>query len=107
MKNLYLALAIVGSVLPYVFFVQHFSAAGPGAVAFLAAAFATPVASGFTADLVISSLVFWTYMFAAGEDAPRPWVFIALNCLIGLSSALPAYLYWTLHTRAPQAAATA
>lgn len=94
MKNIYLALAIVGTVIPYVFFIQHVSADGLGIVAFIAESFANPVASGFTADLLISSLVFWVFMFTADEDAPKPWAFIALNCLVGLSCALPAYLYW-------------
>jgi len=94
MKNTYFALAIVGTVIPYVFFLQHISADGLHVVAFMAESFANPVASGFTADLLISSLVFWVYMFTAGKDAPKPWAFIALNCLVGLSCALPAYLYW-------------
>lgn len=94
MKNLYLVLAIVGTVIPYFFFVQHINADGLGLVTFMAESFANPVASGFTADLLISSLVFWVYMFSAGREAPKPWPFIALNCLVGLSCALPAYLYW-------------
>ena len=32
-------------------------------------------------------------MFQAGEGAPRPWPFIVINLLIGLSCALPAHLY--------------
>ena len=94
MKNAYLVLAVVGTVIPYWFFLQHFNADGVGLVAFVAAAVTNPVAAGFTADVVISSLVFWIYMFAAGSEAPRPWPFIVLNCLVGLSCALPAYLYW-------------
>ncbi len=94
MRNLYLILAIVGAVIPYFFFMQHFAAEGLALTAFLAAVFATPAASGFTADLLISSLVFWLLMFQADEGSPNPWPFIAINLLIGLSCALPAYLYW-------------
>jgi len=98
MRNLYLIAAIIGAVVPYVFFVQHFGAAGIDLVAFLADAFANPVASGFAADLFISSFVFWIYMFQAGEGTPKPWPFIVLNLTIGLSCALPAYLYWRERT---------
>ena len=94
MKNVYLSLAILGTVVPYFFFFQHMGAEGMALSGFIADAFANPVASGFAADLLISSLVFWVYMFRAGADAPRPWAFIAMNLLIGLSCALPAYLYW-------------
>ncbi|MDH4109741.1 MAG: DUF2834 domain-containing protein [Gammaproteobacteria bacterium] len=94
MKNFYLLLAISGAVIPYAFFVQHFGTEGYALPAFLAAVLATPAASGFAADLIISSLVFWFWMFSAGANAPKPWAFMVLNLLIGLSCALPAYLYW-------------
>lgn len=99
MKNVYLAAAILGAAIPFVFFGQHFAASGLALSAFLGAVFATPAASGFAADLFISSFVFWAYMFAAGPNSPKPWPFIALNLLIGLSCALPAYLYWRMRTR--------
>lgn len=94
MKNTYLTLAIAGAVVPYYFFLQQMSASGPDLIGFLLLGFANPVAAGFTADLLISSLVFWITMFAAGPDAPRPWAFIAMNLFIGLSCALPAWFYW-------------
>ncbi|MDZ7670128.1 MAG: DUF2834 domain-containing protein [Gammaproteobacteria bacterium] len=92
MKHLYLALAVVGAVVPYVFFLQHIAAAGPDPVSFAAAAFATLVGGGVAADLLVSSLVFWVYLFAAGEGARAAWL-IPVNLLIGLSCALPLYLY--------------
>ncbi len=96
MKQVYLFAAIVGAVVPYWFFLQHFSIDGLALGAFIAAVFANPAASGFAADLFISSFVFWVYMFRAGPGSPAPWPFIALNLLVGLSCALPAYLYWRL-----------
>ena len=95
MKALYLVLAIVGTVLPYAFFIQHFSSEGLGLPGFVAALFANPAAGGFTADLLITSVVFWTFMFhqRTREKGPPPTLFIVLNLLIGLSCALPAYLY--------------
>jgi hypothetical protein len=94
MKNTYLALAVAGAVLPYYFFLQQMSASGPDLAGFIALGFANPAAAGFTTDLVISSVVFWIYLFTAGPDAPKPWVFVAINLLVGLSCALPAWLYW-------------
>lgn len=96
--NLYLALAIVGAVVPYVFFIQHFSTQGLAIGTFLGAVFATPPATAFAADLVISSLVFWMVMFQRRRRGigPAPTLFVVLNCLVGLSCALPAYVYASL-----------
>lgn len=94
-KNLYLLLAIGGAIVPYVFFIQYFADAGVSLGAFLAALFVNGAAGGFTADLLISSLVFWIFMFqrsSQGEGAKPLW-FVIINLAIGLSCALPAYLY--------------
>lgn len=95
MKNVYLALAIVGAVVPYVFFVRHFDQEGFALSSFVSALFANPAAGGFTADLLVASAVFWIAIFRErrGDDAPSPWLFIVLNLAIGLSCALPAYLF--------------
>lgn len=95
MKRVYLFLAIVGAIVPYAFFFQHFSSEGVGLLGFVDAIFANPAASGFTADLLVTSAVFWIFMFhqRTRRNGPRPTLFIVLNLLIGLSCAFPAYLY--------------
>lgn len=95
MKTLYLVFAIIGAVLPYAFFLQHFSSEGLGLAGFVAALFANPAAGGFTADLLITSAVFWMFIIHQRSRAkgPRPTLFIVLNLLVGLSCAFPAYLY--------------
>jgi hypothetical protein len=92
MKNFYLAMAIVGAVVPYIFFAEFMGAAGLDLAAFVGALFVNGAAGGFAADLLITSAVFWTYMFSRAEG-PKPWLFIVLNLTIGLSCALPAYLF--------------
>ena len=98
MKFMYLVAAILGAIVPYVFFLQHMDVHGLALATFVAQAFANPVASGFTSDLLISSFVFWVYMFNAGNNAPKPWAFIVINLFVGLSCALPAYLYWRMRS---------
>lgn len=95
LRSAYLLLAIAGTVVPYIFFLQHFEAAGFSLPAFAGAVFANGAASGFAADLLLSSLVFWLAMFGekARSGGPGPAPFIVLNLLIGLSCALPAWLY--------------
>ena len=92
MKNLYLVLAIVGAVVPYLFFLSFIDTAGFDLGAFVGALFVNGAAGGFTADLLITSAVFWIYMFTR-QSGPAPWLFVVLNLSIGLSCALPAYLY--------------
>jgi hypothetical protein len=93
-RNLYLGLAFAGAIVPYIFFIRHFADAGFGLPDFLSALFANPAAGGFTADLLISSLVFWIAMYhrRSRGKGPKPLLFIILNLTIGLSCALPAYL---------------
>lgn len=95
MRTLYLLLAIVGAVVPYGFFIQHFSSEGLALGSFVQAVFANPAAGGFAADLLITSFIFWIFMFQQQKrgKGPRPALFIVLNLLIGLSCAFPAYLY--------------
>ncbi len=98
MKNVYLILAVLGAVIPYEFFLQFFADTGFDPLRLLAAAFANGAAAGFSADLFFSSFVFWLFMFKR-EAGPAPWLFIVLNLTIGLSCALPAYLYAGLAAR--------
>ena len=95
MKKLYLILAIIGAIIPYVFFFQFIQVEGVNIPAFISALFVNGAAGGFSADLLLSSVIFWLLMFQkAGESTgPKPYLFIVLNLTIGLSCALPAYLY--------------
>jgi len=105
MKHLYLILAFVGAVVPYLFFIAFFREAGINLSGFVAGAFANGAAGGLAADLLISSLVFWLFMFSrrrAGADTPHPGWFILLNLTIGLSCALPAFLYFEERGRSPE-----
>lgn len=93
LKTVYLIMAIAGAIIPYVFFISFVMGQGIDLAAFSGALFANGAAGGFTADLLISSFAFWLFMFARQNQGPKPWVFIVLNLSIGLSCALPAYLW--------------
>jgi hypothetical protein len=97
-RSLFLLFAIVGGIIPLIFFGQHFASVGFGPVEFVKALFVNPAAGGFTSDLLISSLVFWIIMFYRRTQGrgPKPTLFILLNLFIGLSCALPAYVYASL-----------
>ncbi|MBT8084177.1 MAG: DUF2834 domain-containing protein [Woeseia sp.] len=95
LKTLYLILALLGAIVPFVFFIQHIHAVGFGLADFIAPLFATGPSAGFTADLLISSLVFWIAILheRRRNNGPPIFLFVILNLCIGLSCALPAWLY--------------
>lgn len=102
MRTIYLLLAIAGTVIPVLCFLEFFGSEGFSGYRFAEGIFANGAAAGFTADLFISSFVFWAFMFSRPQG-PKPWLFIAMNLAIGLSLALPAYLYMAERRRAAAA----
>lgn len=95
MRPLYLALAVAGAVLPYVFFVRFLGSADPTLGAFTRQLFATDPAAGFTTDLLVTSAVFWIWSFreARLRGMRRWWAYVVVNLAVGLSCALPLFLY--------------
>ncbi len=89
-----LGLALLGAVVPCFFFGQFFVAEGMGGD-FVGALFVNGAAGGFASDLFISSFVFWIFAFTEARrvGVARPWVFVLLNLVIGLSCALPLF-FW-------------
>jgi len=100
MKPFYLVATIIGAVVPYLFFIDFFVTDGFAITTFLYAVFANSAAAGFTADLLISSFVFWIWMMS--QQTSKIWLYILVNMTIGLSCALPLYLY--MHSDSKNAA---
>jgi len=99
--HVYLLLAIAGAVVPYLFFFDFFRS-GSAAGSFVGALFANGAAGGFTADLLITSVVFWILLAAEARTSGvrRPWTLIAVNLFIGLSCAFPLFLFLRERARA-------
>ena len=94
-KNLYMLLALLGAIVPFIFFIEFIQQNGLDLVAFSEAAYDNGAAAGLTSDLLISSVVFWIAAIELWrrDRGPAPWVFILVNLVIGLSFALPLYLF--------------
>lgn len=92
-KNIFLFLAIVGFIAPYYFFLQarDFDL---NAVFQLFAA--SPILSGTAMDLLISVIVFWFFMFTEANKLgmKNSWLYFVATMLVGLSFALPLFLYF-------------
>lgn len=96
MKPLYLLLAIAGSAAPWVWLLQDPTALLSPAL-FLQQAFANNIAAGLTSDLLISAIAFFCYVWIELKrlNVARLSiiVYVGLTFGIGLSCALPFFLY--------------
>ncbi|MBL4646367.1 MAG: hypothetical protein COA52_03385 [Hyphomicrobiales bacterium] len=95
MKNFYLLMAVLGTIIPYIFFGSFIADNGINLIAFVKALFVNGAAGGFSADILLSSFVFWVWSFhdARQQGIARWWLIIPANLLVGLSLALPLYFY--------------
>lgn len=95
---LYLDLAIVGTALPLWIFARYLSSGDITPARFISDAFANGVAALLTTDVLISSVAFWFLaaheMSKMGTGKGKLPLFMVLNLGIGLSSALPAFMWW-------------
>jgi hypothetical protein len=94
-KHLYLILAFVGLVVPYWFFISFLTGHGWDGRAFVRQLFGTQISAFFAMDLLLSSIVFVRYLRqeAARCSIHHSWIFVAALLTVGLSFALPLFLY--------------
>lgn len=95
LKNFYLAMAVVGTVIPWLFFGSFFALHGPDLSFFMQSLFVNGAAGGFSADVLITIVVFWVWSWqdANKKNVTRWWLIFPASFLVGLSLALPLYLY--------------
>jgi hypothetical protein len=95
-KRFYLIVSVIGTVVPYWFLGSFIAQHGFDLALFAQQMWATPIGRMFTADLFISSFVFWAFAYAEGRrlGMSRLWLYPLLNLLVGLSLALPLFLYY-------------
>jgi hypothetical protein len=94
-KGLYFILAVIGFVGPYYFLISFLTAHGVDGKAFVQQLFGTKISTFFAVDLMVSSVVFLRYL---GQEATRysieyRWVYVVALLTVGLSFALPLFLY--------------
>jgi hypothetical protein len=94
MRTFYLVAAIVGAIVPYAVYFGYLNWM-PGSSGALSLAWGSPIAAATLADFTISCLVFWPFVFAEGRrlGIGHRWFFVLTNVVIGLSFALPAFLF--------------
>jgi Terpene cyclase DEP1 len=93
-KTFYVLATIVGAIVPYATYFGYLAQV-PGSSGTLSLAWGNPIAAATLADFSISCLVFWPFVFIESRRLAIRywWFFVAANIVIGLSFALPAFLY--------------
>ena len=100
-QNFYLVMAIIGALVPWLFFGSFFGHHGLDLWLFLQSLYANGPAAGFSTDVLISILVFWVWSWrdAAKHGIGRWWMVLPASFCVGLSLAMPLYLYLREHHR--------
>ena len=95
-KNIYLVLAVIGLVAPYFFLFKFVSANGLNMSMLVQQLFTNDISTFFAVDLLISIVVFWIYMVneATNVHMKNWWLYILASLTVGLSFALPLFLYF-------------
>jgi hypothetical protein len=95
MKRIYGLLCVLGLVLPYRFFVPFVMANGLNLPLFFRQSSANHISTFFVADVVVASLVLWTFIYQETRKRRIPlwWLPIVVNLVVGVSLALPLFLW--------------
>ncbi|MBK8020492.1 MAG: DUF2834 domain-containing protein [Chloroflexi bacterium] len=95
LKNFYLLAMIIGTIVPWLFFGNFFLTEGVNPARFVSSLFVNGAAGGFSADVIISLVIFWVWSYAdSRKHDVRPWwIVLPASFTVGLSLALPLYLY--------------
>ena len=95
-KKLYLVGIVLGLALPYLYFIPFIMEHGVDVKLFIDQLFANRISAFFGMDVIVSSLVLWVFIFAEGKRVGMKhlWVYILCNLTVGVSLALPLFLYF-------------
>ena len=95
LKHLYLALAFIGAVVPYYFLIMFLKTHGLDGRSFLQQLFGTQISTFFAVDLLLSGVVFVIYVRHESRrySIKHWWLYLIALCAVGLSFALPLFLY--------------
>ncbi len=94
MKWVYAFLCVLGLALPYSFFIPFVFSNGLNVSLFFSQLFANQVSSFFAADVIISSLVLWAFIFreTRKHQIRLWWLGLLANLIVGVSLGLPLFL---------------
>jgi Terpene cyclase DEP1 len=94
-KTVYLALCLVGAVLPYWQFVPWVAQHGVNLPLFVRELFANRISAFFGVDVLVSAVVLFAFMRIERVrlNIPRRWLPVLAVLTVGVSLGLPMFLY--------------
>ena len=106
MKSIYGTLAALGLILPYLFFMRFLSENGLNLPLFFEQLTTNDISIFFAVDLVIATVAFWVFAYRESHRYAIPlWrLSILTSLIVGLSCALPLFLYLRERAREQQSA---
>ena len=95
MQLLYFIAAVLGTVLPLSQVIPFLTTNGPDVRLFIAQLFANQISAFFGLDVVISSIALWLFVFSEGRRRKMKnlWIYIVCSLTVGVSLALPLFLF--------------
>ena len=93
-RTIYLILAIVGGIAPYATYFGYLAYV-PGSSGALGLVWGSAISAATMVDFSISCIAFWPFLYSESKRLGIRfwWLFVLANLIIGLSFALPAFLY--------------
>ncbi len=94
-KNIFLVITFLGLLFPYYFICKFYTSEHIPVVQAVTQLFTTDISAAFNADLLVAVLASWAFMIFEGRriNMKNWWLFLPAT-LIGLSFALPLFLYF-------------
>ena len=94
-QYLYLALCIVGTLIPYSQFLPFLREHGLDVSLLIKDLFANRISGFFGLDVIVSSIVLWVLVRTEGRrrQMRHLWIYVVCNLLVGVSLGLPLFLY--------------
>ena len=94
MKQTYIVLCVLGFALPYYFLIPFVLTNGLHIPLLVSQLFANPISSFFGADVIVSSLALWAFIYHETRKQPVKiwWLAIIANLAVGVSLGLPLFL---------------
>ena len=93
---LYLICAILGAILPLSQLLPFLAQNGFDIPLLFRQLFANHISAFFGLDVIVSSVVLWLFVFSEGRrrGMKNLWLYILCNLLVGVSLALPLFLFF-------------
>ena len=94
-RYIYLALFVIGTVVPYLSFVPWVMDHGLDISRLVEELFANRISAFFGLDVIVSSVVLWAFVAFEGTRAGvrHRWAPIVASLTIGVSAGLPLFLF--------------